>query len=55
MLCWRNGSSSAVDGSGIKSMSDSWIAWNPRIEEPSNMRPSVKTFSSNDSVGIVKC
>ncbi len=21
---------------GIRSMSDSWIAWNPRIEDPSN-------------------
>ena len=27
-------------------MSDSWIAWKPRIDEPSNIRPSVNTFSS---------
>ena len=53
--CWRNGSSTAVVGSGSSSMSDSWICWNPRIEEPSNIRPSVKTFSSNDSAGTVKC
>src|SRR6516165_4153314 len=36
-------------------MSDSWICWNPRIEEPSNISPSVKTFSSKDSAGTVKC
>src|SRR5438445_379759 len=32
-------------------MSDSWICWNPRIDEPSNMRPSVKTSSPNVVVG----
>src|SRR5215467_12755207 len=53
--CWRNGSSTAVAGSGSSSMSDSWICWNPRIEEPSNISPSVKTFSSKDSTGTVKC
>ena len=36
-------------------MSDSWICWNPRIEEPSNISPSVKTFASKDSTGTVKC
>src|SRR5690242_3794873 len=36
-------------------MSDSWICWNPRIEEPSNIRPSVNTFPSKDSTGTVKC
>ena len=29
-------------------MSDSWIAWKPRIEDPSNLSPSVKTLASND-------
>ena len=38
----------AVAGSGSSSMSDSWICWKPRIDEPSNTRPSVKTSSSND-------
>ena len=33
----RNGSSKAVVGSAISFMSDSWIAWNPRIDEPSNI------------------
>jgi hypothetical protein len=36
-------------------MSDSWICWNPRIEEPSNISPSVKTLASKDSAGTVKC
>ena len=26
----------AVEGSGSRIMSDSWIAWNPRMDEPSN-------------------
>src|SRR5580698_4222328 len=55
VLCWRNGSTTAVDGSGSSSMSDSWICWKPRIEEPSNMRPSVKTFSPKLLTGRVKC
>ena len=55
VLCWRNGSSTAVDGSGSSSMSDSWIAWKPRIDEPSNIRPSVKTSASNVDTGTVKC
>ena len=36
-------------------MSDSWIAWKPRIDEPSNIRPLVKTSSSKTSTGTVKC
>ncbi len=31
-------------GSGSRIMSDSWISWNPRIDEPSNPKPSVKTI-----------
>ena len=33
-------------GSGIRIMSDSWISWKPRIDEPSKPRPS-----SNDVLG----
>ena len=55
VFCARNGSMKAVATSGSSSMSDSWIAWNPRIEEPSKARPSVKTLSSNDSTGRLKC
>jgi hypothetical protein len=35
-----NGSSTAVAGSGIRIMSDSLIAFQPAIEEPSNITPS---------------
>jgi hypothetical protein len=38
----RNGSTNAVVGSGMSFMSDSWMAWKPRIEEPSNIWPSAK-------------
>ncbi len=33
----------AVSESGIRIMSDSWISWNPRIDDPSNPRPSSNT------------
>src|SRR4051794_4098395 len=36
-------------------MSDSWICWKPRIDEPSNIRPSVKTLSPKFDAGNVKC
>ena len=36
-------------------MSDSLIAWKPRIEEPSKFSPSSKTDWSNDETGTVKC
>ena len=45
----------AVFGSGIRSMSDSWISWNPRIDEPSNPRPSSNTSSVSSCAGIEKC
>src|SRR4051794_12249426 len=48
----RNGSSLAVDRSGTRAMSDSWMAWKPRIEEPSNISCS---SGSKDSTGTVKC
>ena len=51
----RNGSRNAVAGSGISCMSDSWIAWKPRIDEPSNIWPLVKKSSSTDAAGTVKC
>ena len=35
-------------------MSDSWIAWKPRIEDPSNIWPSVKKSSSTDLAGHVE-
>ena len=51
----RNGSMNAVVASGSSIMSDSWICWKPRIDEPSKARPSVNTDASNDSTGTLKC
>ena len=55
VFCLRNGSTKAVVTSGMSFMSDSWIAWKPRIEDPSNIRPSVKASSSKASTGMLKC
>ena len=41
----RNGSMRAVSGSGSSIMSDSWIDWKPRTDEPSNASPSSNTLS----------
>ncbi len=41
--------------SGKSDMSDSLMAWKPRIEEPSKFRPSSNTLWSNDDTGTVKC
>jgi len=51
----KNGSMVAVDGSGISSMSDSWIAFQPAIEEPSNIWPSAKVSSSIIDTSKVTC
>src|SRR5438093_7294630 len=51
----QNGSRKAVSGTGSTSMSDSLIACQPRMDEPSKPRPSSKTASSRASAGIVKC
>ena len=42
VLATRNGSMYAVVGSGNSDMSDSWIAWKPRIEEPSKFEAVVE-------------
>ena len=55
VLAVRNGSRYAVVGSGNSDMSDSWIAWNPRMEEPSKLSPLSKTVWSKDDTGTVKC
>src|SRR5438094_307153 len=39
-----NGSTNALVGSGIRSMSDSWICWKPRMLEPCTTRPSPATI-----------
>jgi hypothetical protein len=45
----------ADEGSGIRFMSDSWIAFQPAIEEPSNMMPSANVSSSNVEMSQVTC
>src|SRR6478735_4427561 len=55
VLDLRNGSRYAVVGSGKSDMSDSLIAWKPRIDEPSKPRPSSKTLWSKEEAGTVKC
>ena len=42
----KNGSMQAEARSGIKVMSDSLIARQPAIDEPSNIRPSASASSS---------
>src|SRR6195952_2650835 len=51
----KNGSIVAVTGSGIRHMSDSLIAFQPAIEEPSNMVPSLKISSSIIVMSKVTC
>src|SRR6516164_1664024 len=45
----------ALSGSGISCMSDSWIAFHPAIDEPSNMMPSLKVSSSIVEMSAVTC
>src|SRR6516165_1157249 len=45
----------ALSGSGISCMSDSWIAFQPAIEDPSNMMPSAKVSSSTVVTSQVTC
>src|SRR6516164_9094925 len=51
----KNGSIVAVTGSGIRHMSDSLIAFQPAIEEPSNIVPSAKMSSSIMLTSKVTC
>src|SRR4051794_34575404 len=45
----------AVTGSGMRVMSDSLIAFQPEIEEPSNITPSAKVSSSMIDTSKVTC
>ena len=45
----------AVAGSGIRSMSDSWMCWKPRIEDPSKPIPAVKRSALSSPMGMEKC
>src|SRR5437667_9122985 len=51
----QNGSKNAVSGTGMTSMSDSLIACQPRMDEPSKPNPSSKVPSLRVSAGMVKC
>src|SRR6476646_5971117 len=51
----KNGSIVAVTGSGIRHMSDSLMAFQPAIEEPSNIVPSAKISSSIMPMSKVTC
>src|ERR1041385_4637089 len=51
----QNGSMNAVLGSGIASMSDASIDFQPRIDEPSKPNPSSKTSSVSSAMGQLKC
>src|SRR4026208_2132408 len=53
--CSEKGSIQTRDGSGTSSMSDSWMAAQPRIEEASKPKPSSNLSSSNSPMGNVKC
>src|SRR5712671_6621898 len=50
-----NGSMKAVAGSGIANMSEASLDFQPRMEEPSKPRPSLKESSFNSWKGRVKC
>src|SRR6516164_9607022 len=50
-----NGSRKADSGSGINSMSDSSMVWNPRMLDPSKPIPSSKTSSPNSLAETEKC
>src|SRR5437773_6166614 len=49
------GSMKAVTGSGMASMSDASMDFQPRMDDPSKPRPSLKLSSLNSLMGMVKC
>src|ERR1051326_7978683 len=51
----KNGSMQAELGSGIRHMSDSLIAFQPAIEEPSNIWPSANVSSEIIEMSKVTC
>src|SRR5689334_16662847 len=51
----KNGSSTALDASGMRIMSDSLMPFHPAIEEPSNILPSVNRSSFTVCEGTVTC
>src|ERR1700761_4799196 len=51
----KNGSMTAVAASGIRIMSDSLIPFQPAIDEPSNILPSVNRPASTRRAGMETC
>src|SRR3546814_18906455 len=51
----KNGSTNAVEASGSRIMSDSLMPFQPAIDEPSNILPSVNNSSSIVCEGTVTC
>src|ERR1700733_7033723 len=51
----QKGSMKAVDGSGMASMSEASMDFQPRMEEPSKPYPSLKTSSVSSEIGTLKC
>src|SRR6266850_1906894 len=51
----QKGSIKAVSGSGMASMSEASMLFQPRILDPSKPKPSLKTSSVNSRIGQLKC
>jgi hypothetical protein len=51
----QNGSMKAVSGSGMASMSEASMLFQPRMLEPSKPSPSLKISSLNSRMGQLKC
>src|SRR5579862_3776939 len=51
----QNGSIKAVSGSGMASMSEASMLFQPRMLEPSKPKPSLKISSVNSRIGQLKC
>src|SRR6478672_5245103 len=51
----QKGSIKAVVGSGMASMSEASMLFQPRMLEPSKPKPSSKISSVNSAMGQVKC
>ncbi len=49
------GSMNALFGSGMASMSEASMDFQPRMEEPSKPKPSLKTSSVSSLMGTLKC
>src|SRR5262245_13209308 len=50
-----NGSINAESGSGIASMSEASMLFQPRMDEPSKPKPSSNTSSVSSLTGTLKC